>query len=233
MDDIAPLRKIAGARQAVQKLRISVGNQLAAIEDGRAEATPSTVDWLQERELELQNREDQLSKEMAEASKGIPIVEQAIRISGVGRVNLTRALVLIDIEKADTVSALWKYAGYGVTNGKGDRLRRGQKAGFSVPLKGALYSLASGLMRAKGKYYQEYLQAKRYYQRNRDWDKGHVDAAARRKMIKLWLSHLWEAWREDRGLPTRPPYILEHSEHTTFKEKIDYGWIAIEEAADV
>lgn len=43
----------------------------------------------------------------------------------------------------------------------------------------------------------------------------HVHRMAFRKMIKLFLSHLWEVWRTKEGLPVRPPYVFEHKGHTT------------------
>lgn len=42
---------------------------------------------------------------------------------------------------------------------------------------------------------------------------GHIHNMAKRKMVKLFLSHLWDAWRELEGLPTRPPYVIEKLNH--------------------
>ncbi|MBW2674350.1 MAG: hypothetical protein JRD89_13230 [Deltaproteobacteria bacterium] len=35
---------------------------------------------------------------------------------------------------------------------------------------------------------------------------GHVDARARRRMLKLFLAHLWVVWRTMEGLPVHEPY---------------------------
>jgi hypothetical protein len=43
------------------------------------------------------------------------------------------------------------------------------------------------------------------------WSDGHVDNAARRTMVKMFLSHLWEVYRDAQGLPCRPPYVLDES----------------------
>ena len=37
--------------------------------------------------------------------------------------------------------------------------------------------------------------------------KGHLDMMAMRKMIKLFLAHLWLTWREGEGLATSSPYV--------------------------
>lgn len=48
--------------------------------------------------------------------------------------------------------------------------------------------------------------------------KGHIDAMAKRKAVKLFLSHLYVKWRELEGLPVRPPYVIEKMGHTTIQE---------------
>jgi hypothetical protein len=44
---------------------------------------------------------------------------------------------------------------------------------------------------------------------------GHINDMARRKAVKIFLSHLWEEWRKLEGLPTPDPYsfaILGHAD---------------------
>ena len=36
---------------------------------------------------------------------------------------------------------------------------------------------------------------------------AHLDNRAKRKMIKLFLSHLWDTWRKAEGLPVTRPYV--------------------------
>jgi len=48
------------------------------------------------------------------------------------------------------------------------------------------------------------------------WCPLHVHEAARRKMAKIFLAHLWEVWRKVRGLPTRPPYAIEQLGHKDY-----------------
>ena len=42
----------------------------------------------------------------------------------------------------------------------------------------------------------------------KDAVKGHLDARARRKTVKLFLSHIWTKWRELEGLPITDPYPM-------------------------
>lgn len=39
---------------------------------------------------------------------------------------------------------------------------------------------------------------------------AHINAMARRKTVKIFLSHLWEEWRTQEGLPTPNPWVFEH-----------------------
>ena len=45
------------------------------------------------------------------------------------------------------------------------------------------------------------------------WE-GHVHQMALRRMIKLFLCHLWAVWRGNLGLPVRDPYPIEYLGHT-------------------
>jgi hypothetical protein len=42
----------------------------------------------------------------------------------------------------------------------------------------------------------------------KDAVKGHLDARARRKTVKLFLSHVWAKWCEIEGLPITDPYPM-------------------------
>ena len=67
---------------------------------------------------------------------------------------------------------------------------------------------------------------------------GHIDNRAKRKMVKTFLVHLWEAWREVEGLDTRPPYVIEKLGHQGYikwaevKELLREGRRKIKEASE-
>ena len=52
--------------------------------------------------------------------------------------------------------------------------------------------------------------------------------SARRKMIKIFLAHLWDFWREWEGLPRRTPYVEEYGGHITYTRQ-EFGWPEIED----
>lgn len=42
---------------------------------------------------------------------------------------------------------------------------------------------------------------------------AHIHARAKRYAVKIFLSHFWEVWRKQEGLPTPEPYAIEHMGH--------------------
>lgn len=46
--------------------------------------------------------------------------------------------------------------------------------------------------------------------------KDHVDNRAKRKLVKIFISHLWEAWRLSENMAIRKPYVIEKMGHTGY-----------------
>lgn len=59
-----------------------------------------------------------------------------------------------------------------------------------------------------------------------EWTMKRIDNMARRYMVKIFLSHLWEVWRELEGLEARAPYSHEYLNHS---HKIE-PWAFVEPA---
>jgi hypothetical protein len=96
---------------------------------------------------------------------------------------------------------------------------------YNKRLKTTCYLVGSSFLKSRSPYRAVYDQAKEYYELNRpDWTKAHRHNAAMRKMIKMWLSHLWEVWRKLEGLPTREPYIIGREGHEHYHTPQEFGW---------
>ena len=209
--DIDDLPMLEALRQQFQRDRIRMTNRVTAVEDGRSERESAAVEHFSTR---FQALEDEVTGMIAVTIRDHELWPWMQAVKGIGPGLAGAMLAPIDIERATTISALWKYAGQGVTNGERDRRRKGEKLSYNAGLKKTCYLVATSFMRSGSPYRREYDEAKVYYERQRlDWTPGHRDMAAKRKMVKLFLSHLWTVWRVERDLPLRTPYaygVLDH-----------------------
>jgi hypothetical protein len=166
-----------------------------------------------------------------------PAYDWFSRVSGIGNENIAKVICFIDIEKAFYPSSLWKYLGYGVDKeGKADRLKKGEKSSFNREGKTMCYRLGVSLLKAHGiskngtkygNYYEKQAEAIIAENRRKGFWVGTLEEAKKqkiapekvfsmmyvhnqaiRKMIKLFLSHLWQVWREKENLPVNQPYAI-------------------------
>jgi hypothetical protein len=101
------------------------------------------------------------------------------------------------------------------------RAPRGRARSFDESARVACYLLGVGLI-AQGRSYRAFYDEERTrFAAGRDWSRAHVHRAAARMMVKLFLVHLWSAWRSARdgaasaaphgGLAARPrhdPWLM-------------------------
>jgi len=153
-----------------------------------------------------------------------------VEVRGIGYMLAAKTVAMIDIERAETVSALWRYAGYGVVDGERERPTKGEKLHYNKRLKTTCYLIAVSMLRSNSPYRKIYDSAREYYAANRDWTKGHCHNASLRKMTKIWLQHLWITWRKLEGMPTNDPYAHEKLAHNSYYTPQEFGWPAVDGA---
>lgn len=220
MPHISDLPVLEHLRIAFQRHRIQMSNRLAAVEDGRSDVSTETIERYCERFAIL---EKEVACEIAETVKEHDMWPWFERIKGIGPGLAGCLLAHVDIERADSISSLWKYAGQGVTDGQKDKPTKGQKLPYNAELKRICFLIGTSFLRTNSPYRREYDEAKEFYQRTKlDWTPKHCDMAARRKMVKLFLSHFWMAYRQQRGLPVRAPYAMQVLNHDGIKHQSDY-----------
>jgi hypothetical protein len=126
-----PLRWLTDAYAQTQKLRIAIGNRLGAVERGTDDAplTRSVAKLY----VDLQDGERAIYRDMTEALEGHPAWPWLRRVKGIGPTLGTKLIGLIgDVGDYETVSKLWRVAGYAVIDGKRERPK-----GASCPACGA------------------------------------------------------------------------------------------------
>jgi len=105
----------------------------------------------------------------------------------------------------------------------GERKRRGERVGYNPRLKTHCWKIGTQLLKARGEYADLYRRFKEEYSRREDLKregkgsfKLHVHLMALRKMVKIFLQHLWVRWRETEGLPVSRPYAIDRLGHAEY-----------------
>lgn len=219
------LRELVDFRQQLQKTRIQMSNRLSAVERG-VDTSHDNDALLLWREA-FDDLESGVEADIERRLKDVewPIFDAVVGLKGIGTISAAKVLADIDIARANTISALWRYAGYGVREGQRERLVKGEKAHFNRRLKIACRLIGESFLKSRSPYAEIYYSAKQHYAATHpDWTPAHAHNAALGKMIKLFLSHLWLVWRELEGLPTREPYASEHLRHENIMRPESFGW---------
>ncbi|MFH1236634.1 MAG: hypothetical protein V1685_06950 [Parcubacteria group bacterium] len=219
------IRILIDLRGVIQKSRIAFGNRISAIERG-ADDGGSGANALYDRwSMRFYELEEALDKDIAKLVMDYEIVDYMTDIKGIGPMISAKIVCMIDITRADTVSALWRYCGYGLIDDKCERPVKGEKLHYNKRLKTACYLAGSSFLKSNSPYRAIYDEARVYYETNRpDWTKLHQHNASMRKMIKLFLAHLWVVWRTLENLPVREPYVIEKMQHTHCIRPELFGW---------
>lgn len=134
-------------------------------------------------------------------------------VKGAGLTTVGRIIGKTDIARVNTVSEMWAHCGFGLeADGSRQRKRAGERITYDTQLQSNCVMLGESLLFQKDSYYHFYLGQK---ERFAHLPPRHAHNRAFRHMIKLFLSHFWQTWREAEGLPAPAPYafgILKHPE---------------------
>ncbi|RLG17521.1 hypothetical protein DRN63_02880, partial [Nanoarchaeota archaeon] len=127
------------------------------------------------------------------------------------------------IECSDYVSQLWSYCGLK----PGSERRKGERLQYNPRLKTFCWKIGQSFIKFKCFGRKLYDAFKEDCQRkHKDWTKLHIHNYARRKVVKLFLASVWEAYRRIRGLEVTKPYpieVLGHKQVITFDRWMEKG----------
>lgn len=214
-------RYLKGTRRAMislEKTRIAMNKRQDDLEEEYGESRHTEkMGKVAER---LKDQEEEMTELLESDIKDLAIWNKYLKhVKGVGPKTAGRIVGgPIDPHKAEYPSSFHKYCCLHVKDGEAYQLTKGESAECNTEYKAILLGiLYDNFLRAMGFYYQRdriYRQDERQKEaeRGEDWSDGYIQRRARRKTMKLFLSHLWEVWRKLEGLPTAPPYNVEHCE---------------------
>lgn len=216
LERMSPLQRdlaaLARTHAVIERARISVNNQSKA---------PYLTDEqrLYYREIAevMEALEERCEKQLAKLVKQHPTWHWLSQVKGIGPQTAALLLGYLLPPRADKGPSSWyKAAGLAPIETEGGArlpryglLPKGQRASWHPRLRRNLYVVAECLIRGRGYYYQRYLEFKEALTRGRqDWPAWRVHRVASWKMVKLFLSHLWEVWCKAEGIPCRGPYPI-------------------------
>lgn len=219
------LRALIDMREQLQKARIQFENRARALDEGTDAGLPAQSALVQRWAETFLRLEKDADGDIRSQVRDEPVFEYLSRVKGVGPILAARLLSMIDFSRAPTVSSLWRFAGYGVIDGKAERPRQGEKLHYNRRLKTSLYLVAVSFLRSNSPYRRIYDDARAFYASQRpDWTPMHIHLASLRKMVKVFLQHLWWYGRILHGLPVTQPYVHDRLGHDSYLSPAEFGW---------
>ena len=205
----------------VQEHRIALGNQVAAMTEHNQNA--AIIKGYYKRFYEI---EKDIVKDLKTATADHIMSDWLDDVKGIGPILKAALLFTIDIRKAQHASSIWKYAGLDVApDGRGrgkfkehlvkkeyenekGQIKKTVGITFNPFLKMTCWKISESFIKQKkSPYRQVYLTSKALYQkRDPKMSKMHCHNRAKRKAVKLFLSHFWAEWRKKEGLPVSEPF---------------------------
>ncbi len=233
-------RYLVDSYYQMQDDRIRANNRARSMDE--SEEPNAVISWLAGQSEGL---EGQIKLCLQRYVSAHPMGEWLISIKGIGVVLAAGLLAHIDITKAQTAGAIWRYAGYDPTS----KWEKGQIRPWNASLKVLCWKVGCSFVKVSGYddafYGQLYQQRKQYeVDRNESGQNAeaakeklettkigkttdaykayiigklppaHVDARARRWVVKIFLAHFFEAWYEKHHEKPAPlPYPEAHLQH--------------------
>lgn len=236
------VRYIVDYYYMIQENRKRSGNQMSAF--SKTAEPHDLFNYLNDQSKVL---EHQIKRAMDYWTECYPVAKLLKdRVYGIGPVITAGLVAHIDIHKAKTAGAIWRYAGLDPTS----HWASGQKRPWNASLKTLCWKIGQSFMKFSNRpecYYgglyrkqKEFLVEKNLNQGFKSLadsvlatkkfkvkevaakyasgilPDGHIDGMARRWAVKLFLSNLHELWCKVEGIPCPQPYVMAHMGHTHY-----------------
>lgn len=237
------LKDLMDARSQTMKLAQKISNQFLAIKRGVDTMDPDTEAMLRAALEPVKARLAVVDKSIAKHLKNAPdpLVTVLMSVRGIGPVTAAGVINYIDLEKADSPSALWKYCGYHAASHA--RYNKGEAGGGNKTLRTIFFNWAENVFKDVDHPYNPIYRETKERLANSDkltnsyntqgklvqcaWKDAmpkHRHMAAMRTAIKHFLADYWMVGREVKGLSTRTLYVEQHLGHDGIIKPESRGW---------
>ena len=237
------MKSIMDDRSQTMKLVMKMNNQMLAYARQTDHQRDSTKVFLEDTMTTVKKRLSKVDREVERHLKQSPdgLVHSALGVVGVGAVTVAGLIAYVDLEKANSASALWSYVG--LHKASRERYTKGESGGGNKTLRTMLWNMANSMMKNKACPYRivydrtkERLAAseKMVLTRNtqgkeveamwKDTKPSHRHGAALRAMMKHFLADYWFVGRTLAGLDARPLYVAQQLGHKSIIQPSERGW---------
>lgn len=121
---------------------------------------------------------------------------------------------IMGIARFPYVSSLWKYCGLDVVDGKAPRRAKGQKITWNPRMRTLCWKIGESFVKTHGFYRDQYEEFREQEDtKHPKLSKLHRFNRAKRKTVKLFLSHFFATWYRIEGLEAPKPYAIAVLEH--------------------
>lgn len=240
---LADLKAMMDSRSQAMKLQMKINNQLLAYKRLTDEPNPDDEAFLAEQLGPVVERVKQVQRRVEKhiRASSDPLVQSAMGVVSMGAMTVAGLTVYIDLERANSASALWSYTGLHKPQGK--RYEKGKAGGGNKTLRTIMWNSAVAMTKNRACPYREvYDRTKARLEvsenivtsRNnqgrevqvawKDTMASHRHGAALRAVMKHVLADYWMVGRTYAGLPTRSLYVDERLGHTGIIRPAERGW---------
>lgn len=242
-DWLETLKSLMDDRAQTMRLLMKINNQILAYQRRVDHMNPDTEKFLTDSIKPVDDRivvlDKAIKKHLTKATD--TLVQVALDVKGVGPITIAGLMTYIQLEKANSPSALWKYVGLHTSSH--NRYTKGQTGGGNKTLRTILYNTAIAMMKNRDCPYRivydqtkARLEASEKIVKTRNtqghlvelpWKEtkpSHRHGAALRAIIKHFLADYWLVGRTLNGLPTRTLYVEEKLGHTGIIRPEERGW---------
>lgn len=244
-EEFEDLKSLLDARRQALKAGNGAANRMLAYKRNTDKLDEATLHFVAQQAYDAKKHLDEIDKRVAKQVKKIAenseLVAQALNIPSVGPVSVAYCLIYINLQKADTVSKLWSYAG--LHKPSYERFQKGETSGGNKTLRTALYCFAESVMKNKNSPYRAVYDSEKQkkevseqltWTRNtqgkliqcawKDTKPSHRNGHALRQVMKFFLSDFHFVGRTLMGLPVRPVYAEEKLGHINISHPNNRGW---------
>src|SRR4030043_439841 len=155
------LKSLLDDRAQTMRLVMKINNQLLAYQRRTDHMNAETEAFLMASLKPVNDRLNEIDKHIVKHMKATDdaLILSALGVEGVGQITVAGLTVYIDLQKADSPSALWKYAG--LHKASHERYTKGEASGGNKTLRTVLWNTASVMVRlGEGPYRALYDQTK-------------------------------------------------------------------------